>query len=80
MLGSTQTVDMEVTRQNDFGRIQIAVLNPLLIPSHLDVVIGDHYFELEFDVEVKALDENREEMLVEWKGGEGGDGDGGGKE
>ena len=44
MLGSTQTVDMETTRINDVGRILVAVLNPFLIPTQLDVVIGDHYF------------------------------------
>ena len=67
MLGSTQTVDMETTRQNDFGRVFIAVLNPLLIPPELDVVIGDHYFELEFEVEKMGIDENGEEVLVEWR-------------
>jgi len=72
MLGSTQTVDMETTRKNEFGRIQVAVLNPMLIPAHLDVVIGDHYFELEFEVERLGLDENGEEMEVAWRGGEGG--------
>ena len=76
MLGSTQTVDMETTRQNNFGRVFIAVLNPLLIPPELDVVIGDHYFELEFEVEKMGIDENGEEVLVEWKGGEGGEGKG----
>ncbi|KAG2609328.1 hypothetical protein PVAP13_4KG031716 [Panicum virgatum] len=72
MLGSTQTVDMETTRKNEFGRIQVAVLNPMLIQAHLDVVIGDHYFELEFEVERLGLDENGEEMEVAWRGGEGG--------
>ncbi|PUZ44541.1 hypothetical protein GQ55_8G111200 [Panicum hallii var. hallii] len=59
MLGSTQT-------------IQVAVLNPMLIPAHLDVVIGDHHFELEFEVERLGLDENGEEMEVTWRGGEDG--------
>lgn len=45
MLGSTQTVDMEATRKNDFGRIFVAVMNPKVIPSHLSIVIDDHYFE-----------------------------------
>jgi hypothetical protein len=72
MLGSTQTVDMESTRKNDFGRIQVAVLNPMLIPANLDVVIGDHHFELEFEVERLGLDENGEEMEVTWRGGEDG--------
>ena len=77
MLGSTQTLDMESTRKNDFGRIQVAVLNPMLIPSHMDVVIGDHYFELDFEVEKLGLDENGEEVEVDWNGGEdGGEGKG----
>lgn len=71
MLGSTQTVDMEATRKSDFGRIMVAVLNPLLIPAHLDVVIGDHYFELEFQVEKLGVDEYGEEMSVDWKGHDG---------
>ena len=62
MLGSTQAVDMEVTRNSDFGRIFIAVLNPKLIPSHLDVVIGDHYFELKFEVEKIGVNENGNEV------------------
>ena len=57
----------------------VAVLNPLLIPSRMDVVIGDHYFEFEFEVEKKGIDENGEEMEVDWNGGEG-DGEGGGEQ
>jgi hypothetical protein len=66
MLGSTQIVDMETTRKSDFGRVLVAVLNPGLIPTQLDVVIGDHYFELEFEVERRGFDENGEEVDVEW--------------
>jgi hypothetical protein len=66
MLGSTQIVDMETTRKSDFGRVLVEVLNPGLIPTQLDVVIGDHYFELEFDVEKRGFDENGEEVDVEW--------------
>lgn len=69
LLGSTQTVDMETTRKNEFGRIFVAVLNPSLIPSQLDVVIGDHYFELEFEVEKLGINENREEAVIEWNRG-----------
>ncbi|OQU90688.1 hypothetical protein SORBI_3001G028301 [Sorghum bicolor] len=70
LLGSTQTVDMETTRKNEFGRILIAVLDPKLIPRRLDVVIGDHYFDLEFEVEKRGFDENGEEVDVDWDGGE----------
>jgi hypothetical protein len=71
MLGSTQIVEMEATRQNQYGRILVAVLNPSLIPAHLDVVIADHYFELEFEVEKWGFDENGEEASFEWNGGGG---------
>jgi hypothetical protein len=66
MLGSTQIVDMETTRKSGFGRILVAVINPSLIPEQLDVVIGDHYFELEFEVEKMGFDGNGEEAEVEW--------------
>jgi hypothetical protein len=69
MLGSTQVVDMEATRKNNYGRILVAVLNPSLIPDKLDVVIADHYFELEFEVEKWGFDENGEEAAFEWSGG-----------
>jgi hypothetical protein len=79
MLGSTQTVDMETTRKNDFGRVLVAVLNPSLIPEKLDVVIGDHYFELDFEVEKWGFDENGDEAVIEWSKG-GGDLEGEGEE
>jgi hypothetical protein len=66
MLGSTQTVDIETTTKGNFGRVQVVVLNPSLIPEELDVVIGDHYFEVEFDVERLGIDENGEEAEFEW--------------
>lgn len=75
MLGSTQTVDMEMTRKNNFGRVFVSVLNPTLIPPHLDVVIGDHYFELEFGVEIIGVDENGEETIIEWSGDADGEGE-----
>ena len=62
---------METTRKNEFGRILVAVLDPKLIPRMLDVVIGDHYFDLEFEVEKRGFDEKGEEVEVEWDGGEG---------
>jgi hypothetical protein len=68
LIGSTQVVDMETTRKNDFGRIFVAALNPLLIPNKLDVAVADHYFELEFEVERKGFDENGEETEFNWVG------------
>jgi hypothetical protein len=69
LLKSTQMVDIEVTRKNEFGRVLVAVLNPALIPGNLDVVIGDHYFELEFEMEKLGFDENGEEAVIGWNGG-----------
>ena len=66
ILGSTLVVDMETIRKNDFGTIMVAVLNPLLILARMDVVIEDHYFELEFEVESKGFAENGEEVEVNW--------------
>ncbi|CAO2178969.1 unnamed protein product [Urochloa humidicola] len=62
LLGSTQTVDMETTRKNNFGRILVAVLDPKLLPPKLDVVIGDHYFDLKFEVEPVGFDDNGDEV------------------
>jgi hypothetical protein len=78
MIGSTQVVDMETTRKNDYGRILVAVLDPSLIPEGIDVVIGDHYFELDFEVEKWGINENGEEAEFEWNGsgmGSGGEGE-----
>jgi hypothetical protein len=57
---------MKTTRKNNFGRVLVAVLNPSLIPEQLDVVIGDHYFELQFEVEKVGIDENGEEADFVW--------------
>lgn len=64
LLGSTQTVDMETTRKSDFGQVFVAVLDPKLIPRRLDVVVGDHYFELVFEVEKRGFDESGEEVDI----------------
>uniref|UniRef100_J3MK80 CCHC-type domain-containing protein n=1 Tax=Oryza brachyantha TaxID=4533 RepID=J3MK80_ORYBR len=73
LLGATQMVDMKTTRKNDFWRIFIAVLNPNLVPKMLDVVMGDHYFELKFKVEKKGVDENGEEVEFNFEDGDGED-------
>jgi hypothetical protein len=39
MLGSTQTVDMKTTRKGNFGRVQVAVLNPSLIQNSLMLLL-----------------------------------------
>lgn len=51
MFGATQRVDMITTRKNNFGRFEVAVLNPNIIPSKMDVVIGTRFFELDFEIE-----------------------------
>ncbi|CAO2173343.1 unnamed protein product [Urochloa humidicola] len=66
LLGSTQMVDMETTRKNKFGRILVAVLDPKLLPSKLDVVIGDHYFELKFKIEPVGFDDNGDEVQFDF--------------
>ncbi|XP_015693950.1 uncharacterized protein LOC107304414 [Oryza brachyantha] len=65
LVGATQLVDMKTTRKSDFGRIFVAVLDPAIIPRKMDVVIGDHYFELMFEMEKKGFDENGEEVEFE---------------
>ena len=45
-----QDVDMVMTRVNKFGRFAVAVLDPELIPKKMDVIIGNHFFELLFEV------------------------------
>jgi hypothetical protein len=54
MFGETQRVDMITTRKNKFGRFQIAVLNPSVVPTKMDVVIGAQFFELQFEIEQYA--------------------------
>nr|TKW36457.1 hypothetical protein SEVIR_2G441200v2 [Setaria viridis] len=61
--------------KNNLGRVFVTVLNPTLIYPHLDVVIGDHYFELEFEVERIGVDENGEEIVIEWSGDADGEGE-----
>jgi hypothetical protein len=72
ILGSTQTIYMKVTRKNNFGRILVAVLDPKLVPAQLDVVrlIGDHYFELKFEIERIGFDESGDEVDMNLNGGD----------
>lgn len=44
-------VDMVTTRNNDFGQILVVVWDPNLLPSSMDVVIDDHYFQLKVEKE-----------------------------
>jgi hypothetical protein len=51
LFGVTQDVDMVTTRASTFGRFAVAVLEPETIPTKLDVIIGNRYFQLRFEVE-----------------------------
>jgi hypothetical protein len=51
LFGVTQDVDMVTSRANSFGRFAVAVLEPEAIPTKLDVIIGNRYFQLLFQVE-----------------------------
>jgi hypothetical protein len=52
MLGATQSVDMTSSLRNDYGRVEVAVLNVDLLPNSIDsVVIGDRLFTLPIQVE-----------------------------
>jgi len=51
LLGATQKVDMISTRKNKFGRFKVAVLNPTILPTTMDCVIGTRFLELQFEVE-----------------------------
>ena len=48
LFGVTQEVDMVTTRASRFGRFAVAVLEPEAIPTKLDVIIGNRYFQLIF--------------------------------
>jgi hypothetical protein len=51
MFGVTQKVDMKTTKVNTFGQFCVAVLEPECVPNAMDVIIGNRFFELKFEVE-----------------------------
>ena len=51
LFGVTQDVDTVTSRASSFGRFAVAVLEPEAIPTKLDVIIGNRYFQLTFAVE-----------------------------
>jgi hypothetical protein len=55
ILGVTKDVDMRFTRQFNRPRMQVLVLDLALIPSSVDVVIGDNVYELHFRVEPEDM-------------------------
>jgi hypothetical protein len=61
MLGATQSVDMISSLRNDYGQVEVVVLNVDLLPSIIDtIVIGDRMVSLPIQLEglddVAALD------------------------
>lgn len=72
MFGATQMVDMVTTRKNKFGRFKVAVLNPSIIPSKMDVVIGNRFIELHFEVEPLG-NSNAPLLAAQRNGGDGDD-------
>ena len=65
ILGITKAVDMIFTRRYDIARLQVLVLDPSLIPDVVDVVIGDHLYELSFRVELENGPEEPVPMEME---------------
>lgn len=51
LFGVTQEVDIITINANKFGRFAVAVLEPEAIPTRLDVIIGNRYFQQIFEVE-----------------------------
>ena len=55
ILGVPRAVDTIFTKNTGRPRMKVAVLDPKLIPTFMDVVIGDFIYELQFAVEVESL-------------------------
>jgi hypothetical protein len=58
ILGVTKDVDMPFMRQHNRARLQVLVLDPALIPTSVDVVIGDNVYELHFKVEPEEMQDS----------------------
>lgn len=50
MFGATQKVHM-ISSVSKFGHFQVGVLDPSLVPTQMDVIIGKRYLELKFVIE-----------------------------
>jgi hypothetical protein len=55
ILRVTKDVDMNFTRQYNRLKMQVLVLDPALIPSSVNIVIGDNVYELHFRVEPEDM-------------------------
>jgi hypothetical protein len=65
ILGVTKEVDMIFTRHYKRSRMQILQLDPALIPTSVDVVIGESVFELHFKVEAEGMKEDPKPLEME---------------
>jgi hypothetical protein len=65
ILGVTKDVDMIFTRQYNRPRMQVLVLDLEIIPSSVDVVIGDNIYELHFRVELEGMQESPHPLDME---------------
>jgi hypothetical protein len=74
MFGATQKVDMVTTRESKFGRFKVVVLNPTIVPTKINCVIGTRFFELQFEIE--SFVASREIVQSGPKENTGGDGSG----
>jgi hypothetical protein len=72
LLGATMSVDVPTSTNSDYGRIEIAVIDPALIPNKLEVVIGDRFYKVKMEVEGKLVEVQRENMEVDSNGNGGG--------
>jgi hypothetical protein len=55
ILGVPRAVDTAFTKVTGRARLRVAVLEPSLILDFVDVVIGDHIYELQFGVEKESI-------------------------
>jgi hypothetical protein len=65
ILRVTKDVDIIFTRQINRARMQVLVLDPALIRTSVDVVIGDNVYELHFKVEPDEMSENMRSLDME---------------
>jgi hypothetical protein len=65
ILGVMKEVDMIFTHHYKRSRMQILVLDPALIPTSVDVVIGESVFELHFKVEAEGMEEDPKPLEME---------------
>lgn len=54
MFGATQKVNMISSHRSKFGRFQVGVLDPAIVPTQMDVFIGKRYHELKFVIETNG--------------------------